>query len=90
MSKKILLSHTKRPANSEELIVALDAANGETENYSFMNVLVDKKTNDISVSTDIGDKFIISNRSNNILIKKANGNKFSVNKKTNKRIKQKK
>jgi len=90
MTSKTLLSETKRPPSTLELYIALDVVNNETENYSVMNVYVDKKTTDIDIRTDIGDRFNINNRSGNISITKANGNRFNINRKTRQRIKQKK
>jgi len=90
MSKKILLSETKRVATSLELSLSLDITNNEIENYSNVSVSVDKKTNDININTDIGDKFIVNNKSGDISITKANGDKFIIDKKTNTRTKQKK
>lgn len=86
----MLLSELYRPPKDSELLEIMESINSLEENYSHVNIIIDKKTNDNYVETNRKDKIKIYHQTGDIKITKLNGNKFIINKKTGKRKKQKK
>ena len=86
----MLLSETYRPPKDSEVLEIMESIDSLEENYSFINIIINKKTNDNYIDTDKKDKIKISFQNGDIKITKPDGNKFIINKKTGKRKKQKK